>query len=144
MKFPTSFALFCIGLMVGYGFGWYIHEGNRPEAYGIALIVGILFAIGSSWPIKYWISWLSSEDARNSAYQEEEERILRKQEREYKLEILRNKAVEKPKKTKNEFDSEDFDDTAKGIILKMVRESRKAGTKVTGQGLISSVLKSVH
>jgi hypothetical protein len=143
-KFPTAFALFCIGLCVGYGIGWYVHEGSRPEAYGVALIVGILFAIGSSWPIKFWMNWLASEDENIKVRLEEEERILRRQEREAKLENLKNLKPRITKKNGNSFNEEDFDETSKGIILKFVREARKSGTKVTGQGLVGGILKSIH
>lgn len=145
MKFPTTFAMFCLGIMFGYLTGWYIHDGDRPEAYGVAIIVGILFAIGSSWPIKYWIAWLGSEDERLKGVHEEEMRVLQKQEREMKLEKLRNEATTtKRKKTPDNFSDEDFDETSKAIILKQVREARKAGAKVTGQGLIGGILKSIH
>jgi len=144
-KFPTTFAMFCLGIMAGYLMGWYIHDGDRPEAYGIAILVGILFAIGSSWPIKYWIAWLGAEDERLKGQHEEEMRILQKQERELRLEKLRNETTTpKKKKTPDSFSDEDFDETSKAILLKQVRNARKSGTKVTGQGLIGGILKSIH
>jgi hypothetical protein len=144
MKFPAVFASLFIGLCIGYGLGWYIHEGSRPEAYGVALIVGILIAVGSSFPIKFWLAVLSEKETAIRTRIKDEESELRYQERQLKLERLRASPISKPKKNGDEFSDDDFDETSKGIILKIVREARKSGIKVTGQGLVGNILKSIH
>ena len=42
------------------------------------------------------------------------------------------------------FTSDDFDATAQGILVPVVKDSRKRGVPVTGQGLIQSILKSIR
>ena len=42
------------------------------------------------------------------------------------------------------FTSNDFDDAAQALLLKPVREARKKKVRVTGQGLIETILKGFH
>lgn len=141
MRFPAAYALAFATLAVGYGVGWYIHEGSRPEAYFIAFFIGILIAVGSSWPIRFWISWLNENQSKQEYISNELDRMERKKDREEKLKEIRNRPA---KKSNEAFDEEDFDEASKAMLLKFVREARKAGAKVTGQGLVGGVLKSIH
>jgi len=122
-------ALFCIGLFSGYLGGWYIQA--EPDMTGAGALVAIILVVMVTRPVKIWLTWLEAKP---------EEEIINA----VMHDLEPPTPVEKKKANKNAFDEEDFDEPTRVMILKMVKQARKNGIKVTAQQFFTTVLKSIH
>lgn len=129
----------------GYGICWYYTNGGNVIAHWIAIAI---FVWGFKHILHNWIAWSSQRAtilAREIDKFEKQRMILMKQESKQQKttkKIEDKSTVEKPSKKKDDFNQDDFDDDAKAMLLKPVSEARKARAKVTGQGLVNTILKS--
>jgi len=130
-----------VGLMFigGYCVAWNIYSHPGSTANGVAFVAALIMAIGIRWPIKFWIEWMRGREGEFQRLAMQQERKAMQEQRE------RDAQREQPKrKGKGDFDQNDFDATARSILLKAVIQSRKKRTPVSGGGLVEVVMKSIH
>lgn len=126
LKFVSPYT--CTALVAAaslIGFLGCLYLEHEPEVRVPAFFVAIAYAILIRQPLKMWRAWVQDIP---------EDKLIDG--------ILSNLNVES-KPDKNSFSQDDFDEHTRVQILKMVREARKNGVKVTTPVFIQSVLQSI-
>jgi hypothetical protein len=121
-------ALIALSILSGYLLGWSVQA--VPGMTGAGALIAIIFGWVIRKPTQMWAIWLDSKPTDQIVSSVKSELGIGKQDKE-------------KKKDKDSFNEFDFDEVAKVMLLKMVRQSRKDGVLVTGQQLITTILKSI-
>lgn len=143
--------LFMVAIFLGYMYGWYVNSENNALSFIIALFI----AYGARLPISMWKSYVlnlaieadkekESETITKMKRKQELEKEKIKIEKRLKKQFEKERKKEEKGKMKGDFTIDDFDDHAKHLIGNIVKEARKNKMKVTGHGLISSVLSQIR
>jgi hypothetical protein len=121
-----SYFFLIAGVLAGFLFAWWLND--NPEVRYAAMFVSFGVLVALSKARNFWLKYESA-----------------KLEIEYetaKLNVSSEKSEEKAAKTV--FDSNDFAEDARALLLKPVKEARKKGIPVTGHGLINIILKGIR
>ena len=131
----TVIILIGVFFAVGYMAAWSIMQPDSSGSlfYGIVIV---MFGYSLRKPMKWWAAYVAKKN--------EELKLQAKMEKQFGV-SPDNAPTPKPKRekqTKHTFTSDDFDDKAQAMLVPMVKQARKAKAKITGEGLISEILKS--
>jgi len=134
-----------IALSVGFGIGSYFHDSSSTRITLIIVLCALLLAIRAfrNMHLQHESAYLEMLAENRHA----EHALLDKR---LKADAQTNKQLnaaiklQGKNKDKHAFTSDDFDDKARALLLKPVNEARKAKAKVTGEGLLKTILKSIR
>jgi hypothetical protein len=151
------------GLIGGFLLGWYMYSSrvgdtsNDLTCFVAMVILLIVLRYARNFYLKYESAQLELEQERVAearALTNEQMAIINKQLEMQKFkkkmsdapaQESKGKAKEKADKgAKHLFTSDDFDDVAQKMLAKPVKSARRAGAKVTGEGLVATFLKGVR
>ena len=155
-KFKISGVMTCV-IALGFLIGGFIiglmlmgDSTFRMTGFVTIIILGIVLRVARKELIAYESAYL---EMMQIARQEELSILMQRKEAENRQVKILNAAkkaqAEVNKETKQNaaqyaFTSNDFDDAAQSLLIKPVKEARKHKTKVTGQGLITTMLKGIR
>ena len=155
-KFKISGVMTCV-IALGFLIGGFIiglmlmgDSTFRMTGFVTIIILGIVLRVARKELIAYESAYL---EMMQVARQEELSILMQRKEAENRQVKILNAAkkaqAEVNKETKQNaaqyaFTSNDFDDAAQSLLIKPVKEARKHKTKVTGQGLITTMLKGIR
>jgi len=126
-----------IALAVGFGIGSYMHDSSETRVTLIFVLFGLLIAIGKART--EWLKYQSIYMDMVAEHRMAEQALLEAQ-----LQVSDDLAKEHSKsQPRHAFTSDDFAADAQGLLMKPVKQARKAGARVTGEGLISTILKGI-
>jgi hypothetical protein len=152
----TAFVTAC-ALILGFGIGSYFHDDSTTRIT-LIIVLGVLLAvIGQARSV--WMEYESVYIDMLATSRQEESELLDKR---LQLEKATTKQLELDAKRQGknnkqhaqvtkaqdnqtyDFTSDDFDGSAIALLSKPIKAARKVKAKITGQGLIELILKSIR
>lgn len=129
------------GIFIGFLIGWFANESSTSQVYCTFLVILLLIGLGKAWK-EYKVSIIALSEL-NRVHRADEEALAQKQERAALAQVKALKEVAKSE-VKYIFTSEDFDDSAQALLEKIVRQAKRKKIRVTGEGLLTSILESIR
>lgn len=143
---PLCAMITVIALAVGFGIGSYFHDSSSTRVTLIISFTILLICIGRARNV--WIQYESAylemlEEARADEHALLDKR-MKVEDKVGKQLSAAAKLQGKEKKRTYDFTSDDFDSSAIMLLSTPVKKARKAKAKVTGSGLIQTILKGIR
>jgi hypothetical protein len=125
-----------IGITVGFTVGWMANESSESKLYCTIFLAFLMYASYKARDhYKLMMEcWATYEDMREKLRANRKDKLAKAAPQQVKTVVTENNYA---------FTSDDFDATAQEMLSKPVKKARKANAKITGQGLIETILKGL-
>ena len=146
---PLCALITVVAVSIGFGIGSYFHDSSSTRITLIISFTVLLMCIGRARTV--WMQYESAYMEMLEEHRAEEHVLLDKRLKvEMQVEKQLDSAVKlqgkEDKRTARTYDftSDDFDSSATMLLSKPVKQARKSHAKVTGQGLLETILKGIR
>lgn len=143
VEFPLVIGVFLLAMIIGFFIAWIAIGKASGESFPVILVSSIIIALATKPVMTIHAARNQQRGVELQRLYQEEQKHQREIEREEKRE-KKNEENGRVKSGKQEFDQEDFDVACYAIVMKAVKEARKAKAKVTPPGLLAKIMESIR